>query len=166
LSSELAPDELPPHAAALGVATEAYQAAVNDFDRETARLLGVNETDLRCLEILIRDTTQATPRLLADRLGLTTGSVTTMLDRMEKAGYVTRSPHPDDRRKVIVRATETAIRQAWELVGPLVSEGQQRLLASYSPQELDLITGFLVRARELQQEHTGRLRQRPPYPRA
>jgi DNA-binding MarR family transcriptional regulator len=166
LSSELPSGELPPWAAALGAATEAYQAAVSDFDRETARLLGVNETDLRCLEILMRDTPQATPRLLADRLGLTTGSVTTMLDRLEKAGYVTRSPHPDDRRKVIVAATETAVRRAWELVGPLVSDGQQSLLARYSPQELDLITGFLVSARELQQEHTGRLRQRLPYPRA
>jgi DNA-binding MarR family transcriptional regulator len=158
--------ELPPDAAALGEATEAYQAAVNDFDRETARLLGINETDLRCLEILIRDAPRATPRLLADRLGLTTGSVTAMLDRLEKAGYVTRSPHPDDRRKVIVAATETAVGRAWELVGPLVAEGQERLLARYRPEELDLIADFLVRARELQQEHTARLRQRPPYSRA
>jgi hypothetical protein len=45
---------------------------------------------------------------LADRIGLTTGSVTSMLDRLEKTGCVTRSPHPSDRRKVIVRATETA----------------------------------------------------------
>lgn len=144
---------------------EGYQAAVDDFDREVARLLGVNETDLRCLEILIRDVPDATPRLLADRLGLTTGSVTSMLDRLEKTGYVTRSPHPGDRRKVIVRATETATRRAWELMGPVAAEGQQQLLARYSAGQLDLITGFLVRARELQQTHTRRLRQRQPYPR-
>src|ERR1700761_6537049 len=97
---------------------EGYQAAVDDFDREVARLLGVNETDLRCLEILIQDTPGATPRLLADRLGLTTGSVTTMLDRLEKAGYLTRAPHPDDRRKVIVTATQAAVRRAWDLIAP------------------------------------------------
>jgi DNA-binding MarR family transcriptional regulator len=143
---------------------ENYQAAADDFDREVARLLGVNETGLRCLEILVQDVPEATPRLLADRLGLTTGSVTSMLDRLEKAGYVTRSPHPSDRRKVIVRATETAARRAWELMGPVVAAGQQQLLARYSADQLDLIAGFLARARELQQTHTQSLRQRRPYP--
>lgn len=38
--------------ARLGAAVQAYQSAVDDFDRELARLMGVNETDLRCLEIL------------------------------------------------------------------------------------------------------------------
>ena len=142
---------------------ESLQAAVDDFDREVARLLGVNETDLRCLEILIQEVPEATPRLLADRLGLTTGSVTSMLDRLEQAGYVTRSPHPSDRRKVIVRATETATRRAWELIGPLVAEGQQQLLTCYSADQLDVITDFLGRARELQQSHVELLRQRQPY---
>ena len=116
--------ELPPGAGRVGEALEGYQAAVDDFDREAARLLGINETDLRCLEILLREAPEATPRLLAGRLGLTTGSVTSMLDRLEKAGYLTRSPHPGDRRKVIVRATETAARRAWELMGPLVAAGE------------------------------------------
>jgi DNA-binding MarR family transcriptional regulator len=157
--------ELTHGAESLGAAMESFQAAVDDFDREVARLLGVNETDLRCLEILIQEEPEATPRLLADRLGLTTGSVTTMLDRLEKAGYVTRSPHPSDRRKVIVRATETASRRAWELIGPLVAEGQQQLLDRYSADQLGLITDFLGHSRELQQSHTQRLRQRQPYPR-
>lgn len=155
--------ELSAGAASLGKAMESLQAAVDDYDREVARLLGVNETDLRCLEILIQDVPEATPRLLADRLGLTTGSVTSMLDRLEKTGYVTRSPHPGDRRKVIVRATETATRRAWELIGPLVAEGQQQLLARYSADQLDLITDFLGHARELQQSHVQLLRQRRPY---
>ena len=144
---------------------ERYQASVDDFDREMARLLGVNETDLRCLEILIQDVPEATPRLLADRLGLTTGSVTSMLDRLEKAGYLTRSPHPGDRRKLIVRATETAAQRSRALVGPLVAEGNQGLLRHYSAEQLELITGFLVQARELQEAHIRRLRQQRPYPR-
>lgn len=173
MSSELSPDvvssgELPPHVvkpgelgpgvARLGEAVQDYQAAVDDFDREMARQLGVNETDLRCLEILVQGTGEATPRLLADRLGLTTGSVTSMLDRLEKMGYLTRSPHPSDRRKLIVRATEVATQRSWELIGPLVAEGQQQLVTRYSAEQLDLITDFLTRARDLQQTHTQRLR--------
>jgi DNA-binding MarR family transcriptional regulator len=157
--------ELPAVAAKLGEGMERYQASVDDFDREVARLLGVNETDLRCLEILIQDVPEATPRVLADRLGLTTGSVTSMLDRLEKAGYLTRSPHPSDRRKLIVRATEAATQRTWELMGPLVAEGNQRLLRRYSAEQLDLITEFLASARDLQEAHTRRLRQLRPYPR-
>lgn len=156
--------ELPPAAARLGAAVEAYQASVDDFDREAARLLGVNETGLRCLEILVQDTPEATPRQLADRLGLTTGSVTSLLDRLEKMGYLTRSPHPSDRRKLIVRATESATQRSWELIGPLVADGQQHLLARYTPEQLDVIVDFLTRARTLQQTHTTRLRHHPPYP--
>ena len=137
---------------------ESYQAAVDDFDREVARLLGINETDLRCLEILMQEEQEATPRLLADRLGLTTGSVTTMLDRLQKIGYITRSPHPSDRRRVIVRATETATRRAWEFMEPLMAEGQQHLLSRYTAEQLGLITDFLTRAREFQQAYTERLR--------
>jgi DNA-binding MarR family transcriptional regulator len=152
-----------PAAAGVGEAMASYQASVDDFDREVARLLGINETDLRCLEILLRDVPEATPKVLADRLGLTTGSVTSMLDRLEKAGYLTRSPHPGDRRKLIVRATETAVQRAGELVGPLVVDGSQRLLSRYSDGELDLITGFLTGARGLQEDHTRRLRELRPY---
>ncbi|WP_368857572.1 MarR family transcriptional regulator [Streptomyces sp. GbtcB6] len=59
-----------------------------------ARLLGVNETDLRCKETLLQYTPGAAPSQLAAWLGLTTSSATTMLDRLEMAGYAARqAPH-------------------------------------------------------------------------
>ncbi|MDR3665031.1 MAG: MarR family transcriptional regulator [Mycobacterium sp.] len=143
----------------VGVAMAAYQAAVDDFDREVARLLGINSTDVRCLEILIQEVPEgATPRELADRLGLTTGSVTTMLDRLEKADYVSRSAHPSDRRKLLVHATGMAKERAFALIGPLIADGHQRLLAHYRAEQLELITEFLTRATDLQREHVMRLR--------
>lgn len=143
----------------LGAAVQGYQAAVDDFDREVARLLGINTTDARCLEILIQETSGLTPRELADRLGLTTGSATTMLDRLEKVGYVTRSAHPTDRRKLLVHATAVARERAFELIGPLVDDGRRTLLSRYSAEQLELITEFLTRAAELQREHVARLRE-------
>lgn len=148
-----------PVADRLGAAVQGYQAAVDDFDREVARLLGINTTDARCLEILIQETSGLTPRELADRLGLTTGSATTMLDRLEKVGYVTRSAHPSDRRKLLVHATATARERAFELIGPLVDDGRRTLLSRYSAEQLELITEFHTRAAELQREHVARLRE-------
>lgn len=151
-------DILPSIAAALGEAVRAYQAAVDDFDRETARLLNINQTDLRCLEILLQDLSQAAPTELASRLGLTTGSVTPMLDRLERRGYLTRSPHPTDRRKTIVQATPKAVHDANALVAPLVTEAAETLLGRYTVAEIELLIDFTRRAEQLQQRHTARLR--------
>ncbi|GAS89050.1 MarR family winged helix-turn-helix transcriptional regulator [Mycolicibacterium brisbanense] len=145
---------------ALANAIARYQAAVDDFDRESARVLGINETDLRCLEILVREESEATPRMLADRLGLTTGSVTTMLDRLEKLDYVTRTAHPGDRRKVIVTATDEATRRAYQLIDPLIADGA-KLLRDYTLDQLQLIIQFLTRTADLQDRHIERLRQLP-----
>lgn len=67
-----------------------------------AASLGVNVTDLRCLELLA-DEPDVTPSRLADLAGLTSGAVTGVLDRLEEAGFVRREPDPADRRRLIVR---------------------------------------------------------------
>lgn len=145
----------------VGPAIQRYQSAVDDFDRETARLLGVNATDLRCLELLLDDTeTDVTPRTIADRLALTTGSVTTMLDRLERAGYVIRIRHEIDRRKVLVQATPTARQRTWELIGPLLDDASQEVVAQFSAEELATVERFITRATTTQLKHVTRLRAR------
>lgn len=147
------------HAATrLGEVVRAYQAAVDDYDRELARVLRINETDLRCLEILLQELPEASPSQLADRLGLTTGSTTALLDRLEKAGYLTRQPHPTDRRKTIIRATPDIQKRAYALVAPLVDEGHQMIAGTFTPEQIQTITEFMLRAAALQQHHTQRLR--------
>ena len=73
--------------------------AVHDV---VAASLGINSTDLRCLELLEREE-RMTPSRLAELAGLTTGAVTGVLDRLESAGFVRREADPDDRRRFIVR---------------------------------------------------------------
>lgn len=153
-----------PDGAAIGRTVQQHQASVDDFDREMARLLGVNETDLRCLELLLQDEPEAAPSALGARLGLTSGSVTIMLDRLEAIGYLTRSPHPTDGRKVLVRATAEAARRAYELITPLIDEGARELLARYTPEQLELITDFLRRDTDLHARHVQRLRALPTPP--
>lgn len=145
----------------LGAEDQAYQAAVADFDAAAARLLGVNGTDLRCLEILLTHHRQALPSQLGAMLGLTTGSVTMVLDRLERKGYVTRSPDPGDRRKVIVQATSKAFREVLEeIYAPLAEEGVAGL-ADYTAADLSLVIDFLRRGRELYERHLDRIRSLP-----
>ncbi|MGW1741140.1 MarR family winged helix-turn-helix transcriptional regulator [Nocardia sp. NPDC001965] len=148
-------------------ALEFYHGTVEDLIRELIRVLGVNETDRRALEIvLLENEKAATPGMLAERLGLTAAGVTIMLNRLEKQGYIARSLHPTDRRRVIVMATELAAHRIQELVVPMIVESYKMLLSSYDSTELDIIADFLIRAGELQQIHRQRLRNVDPYSRS
>jgi DNA-binding MarR family transcriptional regulator len=138
---------------------QTLQSTVDAFDEAAAAVLGVNRTDLRCLEILVRQD-PVTPGVLGPALGLTTGSVTAMLDRLERLGYLTRSPDPSDRRKVSVRITEEARQKTWKLYGPIATEGDG-VMEGYRAEELELLATFLRRSRELYERHLTRVRDMP-----
>jgi len=113
------------------------------FRNAVARKLGLNITDWECLSLLsIKGI--STPTELAHYTGLTSGSTTAMLDRLEKAQFIRRKPNPDDRRGVVIEIT-----QKWtETAAPLVLSVQQAhvtLLATYSDSELETIADFLTR---------------------
>lgn len=142
--------------AAVGAALRAYQRAVDAFDDAAAATLGIARSDLRCLDVLL-ERRSTTPGELADALGLTSGSVTAMLDRLETLGYLRRAPVAADRRRVDVRPTPAALRAVGKLWGPLAGEGG-RLMGHYSTAELEVLMDVLRRARELQETHTRRIR--------
>jgi DNA-binding MarR family transcriptional regulator len=113
---------------------------------------------LRCLEILTQNDS-VLPSQLAVQLGLTTGSVTTMLDRLERLGYATRSADPADRRKVVIRITTKATRKAAKIYGPIALDGERDVLSSYSAAELHVLLDYHQRSRQLQEHHAARIRQ-------
>ena len=125
------------------------------FRNAIGRKLGLSVTDNECLSFLAINGV-ATPSELARYTGLTTGSTTAMLDRLEKAGYVNRKPNPDDRRGVLVVPT-----QKWmEAAGPLVIDVQKMhktLINSYTDKELAIIVDFLQRFTANVQESTKRI---------
>lgn len=141
----------------LGREVQQQQAAVDAVDAAAAAYFGVNRTDLRCLEIIAEAGT-VSPSQLAAALGLTTGSVTTMVDRLVAQGYVARSPDPSDRRKIAVRMTPEAARMAAEVYGPVQSEGSSKVLSRYTAAQLRLLLDFHQRSRELQERHAERIR--------
>ncbi len=113
------------------------------FRNATRRKLGLNITDSECLGYLsIKGV--ATPTELANYTGLTTGSTTTMLDRLEKAGFIRRKPNPNDKRGVLVEIDEKWTQTAGPLVAG-VQAAQAALIASYTAAELATIADFLTR---------------------
>lgn len=72
------------------------------FNQKVADRVGLRLTDLQCINLL-ELLGPVTPGTLAECTGLTTGGVTVMLDRLEKAGYVKREANPNDRRSLLVK---------------------------------------------------------------
>ncbi len=112
------------------------------FRNAIARKLGLNTTDSECLSLLgIKGA--STPTELARFTGLTTGSTTAMLDRLEKADFIRRTPNPHDRRGVLIELNATWMITAAPLVAG-VQMAHNKLIARYSAQELAIIADFLA----------------------
>jgi DNA-binding MarR family transcriptional regulator len=130
------------------------------FRNAMGRKLGLNITESECLSLL-RIKGISTPTELARYTGLTTGSTTTMLDRLEKAGFITRRHNPNDRRGVLIEInSETAVTTAPLVAG--VQKAHKELIASYSATELEIIADFLTRFTRNVKEHTMMIEQDLP----
>lgn len=105
---ELSPEDLQRFALAVRQLTYAVERCRSRY----ATQLGVGPVEVTALSHLFFDG-PITPRELGTRIGLTTGSVTALVDRTEAAGFTVRNPNPDDRRSVFVTLTPTG-RQAME----------------------------------------------------
>jgi DNA-binding MarR family transcriptional regulator len=141
----------------VGRATQAYQRATDGFDDLVGQLLDLNSTDLRCLDWLTEGSMSAGE--LTEATGLSSAATTTLLDRLERKGYVRRVRDTMDRRKVLVELTPEGEERLYRLYGPLANEGG-RLLARFSDAELEMIRDFLIEATEVVQLHQAQLR--PP----
>jgi DNA-binding MarR family transcriptional regulator len=157
----MAPSTRKARLAELGSTVRANQTAVDAVDDAVAAYLGINRTDLRCIDVLLQEPDgSAIPARLAERLGISTGSVTALIDRLERLGYVARSPDPTDRRKVTVRATDTVREKTSAIYGPIAEEGA-RLLKDYSVPDLERLIEFIRRSRALQEKHLKRILELP-----
>jgi DNA-binding MarR family transcriptional regulator len=138
-----------------------YRAATSmdaAFDRAAAAGLGVSATDLHCLNI-VENRNGLTAGELAAESGLTTGAVTAVIDRLERAGFARRAADPRDRRKVKIEVTPAFYERAAEVWGPLAEDWRRRLAARFTSAELKTITAFLATAEELTARHADRVRE-------
>jgi DNA-binding MarR family transcriptional regulator len=141
--------------AEVGRATQAYQRATDGFDDAVGIALGLNPTDLRCLDWLSEG--PMTAGELAGATGLSSAATTTLLDRLEQKGFVQRERDTSDRRKVVARLTAEGESRIQALYGPLAAEGAG-LLARFSERELNMILDFLADATRVVEDQESRLR--------
>lgn len=133
----------------------ALSTEIDRVDGLAADRFGLNRTDLRALD-LVRSAGTLAPTALAQGLGFTTGGVTTVIDRLEQAGYVRRQPVPGDRRRVVLEATDLVGAREAEVFGDLIKT-TTALIARYTDDELATVRDFLHQSREAVADHGRRL---------
>lgn len=137
----------------------ANQRATDVIDELLSQLLGINRTDARCLDILDEHGRMGAGDLAAASR-LTTGAITAVIDRLERAGYVRRVRDRSDRRRVLIEVTPKASDAAYELmVAPMIALGKP-IEERYSDDDLRLIIDFTRLGREIQEQHAEWLRRR------
>ncbi|MEM8805047.1 MAG: MarR family transcriptional regulator [Cyanobacteria bacterium P01_G01_bin.38] len=117
----------------LVLACRRLYAAIDKLDQAAASLAGVSRNDLSCLNLL--EYGAASPSQIARQLGLTSGSVTMLVDRLERGGLVRRMPDPNDRRGVLVEP----LPRLFEILGPVyakVAQEIERVAQSYDRDEV------------------------------
>lgn len=131
------------------------QNAADTMDAAVAAFLGVNRTDVLCLDILARLGTVSAGRL-AEESRLTSGAMTAVLDRLEKAGYVQRVDDPVDRRRVLVETTDRfreLAEHAWgPIAGGLIAAGSR-----FTKEQIDGIREFFQLGTDLNYRRAAEL---------
>ncbi|WP_232376348.1 MarR family winged helix-turn-helix transcriptional regulator [Amycolatopsis aidingensis] len=113
-----------------------------------AERIGLSATDHKALELLTHWRCPLTAGRLAELTGLSTGAVTGVIDRLERAGFVRRMRDPADRRKVLVDVLAEGRAKAAP-AAELPLRLTERVLAEFAPGELEVVERFLRRRLEL-----------------
>jgi DNA-binding MarR family transcriptional regulator len=121
-----------------------------------AERLGINSTDLRCLVLASREP-GLQPTRLAELAGLTTGAITGVLDRLERAGFVRREPDPADRRRLRVRLVADRVGEIEGYYEPLLERAQQ-LTEAWEPTAREHVAEYVESFAAALREEAARLR--------
>ena len=140
-----------------GNAMQAYQRSTQAFDDAVGRAIGLNPTDLRCLDWLV-DGPKAAGEI-SGGTGLSSAATTSLIDRLERRGFVRRIRDPQDRRRVLVEMTEDGRSQVGVYYGPIFEEGSA-LFGTVTDKQLEQMRDWLMAARELTDRHRLRVEAR------
>jgi DNA-binding MarR family transcriptional regulator len=128
------------------------------YSQAVADRLGMNSTDLECLDHILRG--PLTAGRLAELTGLTTGAITGVIDRLERAGLARRERDTNDRRKILVAALPAVSERLEPLFAPM-ERAATAVLSKYRDDELALLLDFLATARDAALSAMAQLRALP-----
>ena len=113
------------------------------FHETGARRLGMTAAERKCAGLIV-ELGETTPKQLAEMTGLTTGAITGIVDRLERAGYARRKPNPKDRRSVLIRPQNVArLAKETQPIFAALTEAMTKLAGRYSPEQHALILKHL-----------------------
>ena len=127
------------------------------FGQAVAERAGISNSDLECMDFLIMEG-RVTAGRLAELTGLTTGAITGVVDRLERAGYVRRERDETDRRKVFITTIPANIAR----IGALYEKLHRAVMkdwAAYSDQELQLLLRFAEQGYETMRAATSQIKE-------
>jgi DNA-binding MarR family transcriptional regulator len=127
------------------------------YSQATADKANLHSTDMECLDHLMMQG-PLTAGMLSKLTGLTSGTMTALIDRLEEAGYVRRERGQEDRRQVLVIPNEAKINAELTPITAPLGAAIGELTAHFSEQELAVIAEFLAKANQIAAEEITRLR--------
>jgi DNA-binding MarR family transcriptional regulator len=128
-----------------------HSSAVMRYAVATAKRMGLEASELAALEHLQAAGPMTLGRL-GERLSMSPGAVTALVDRLERKGYVERIPNPKDRRSALVRETQAGLRESLEHLWPYIEE-MREIEGRFSEEEKAVIARFLSAATEATHRH-------------
>jgi DNA-binding MarR family transcriptional regulator len=120
-----------------------------------ARRLGLTDSEVLAVQYLAR-AGELTPGQLGALLQLSSGGTTGLIQRLQRAGHVTRHAHPRDRRSAVVRLTPAIAKWATDAWAPFVAD-VDALASQLSDEEREVVLRFLEGAAEASERHADRL---------
>ena len=154
-------NEIPKHSEllkALEEQTRELSTRTVIFHHFIGECLGLNPTDHKCLDVVIRARTPMTATQLAEETGLSTGTITGVMDRLEKAGYVKRKRDSNDRRLIFIKPL---LDKAMIKLGPIFEPMRQatmNLYSKYTDEDLTTILDFITNCNRMTQKLTAEMK--------
>jgi DNA-binding MarR family transcriptional regulator len=125
------------------------------LNRRVTGRLQLRDGDLDLLEVIARHGPMG-PSTLARHTALHPATMTGVLDRLEKSGWVTRERDPQDRRSLVLQVRGERVREILTLYSGM-NKALDDLCAHYTDEELRVIADFLTRTAEAGQTETTNL---------